>query len=104
MLKESSLPSTFGRDAVLGLSASISLSANLFNPIAKFLALTAANTPNISRVNPNQPSAATIIAINIKGSEKMECSNITNSLKSLSLEIYRFKFNLELFLFDFTQS
>jgi RecG-like helicase len=33
---------------------------------------------------PNQPSAATIIPIKINGSEKIECSNITSSLKSFA--------------------
>ena len=78
------LPSTFGLLAVLGFCASISLSKYLLNPMAKFLAVRAAKIPKNSKLQPNQPFAATTIAIKIKGSEKIECLNITSSLKSLS--------------------
>ena len=52
--------------------------------MAKFLAVKAARIPSINSLIPNQPFAATIIAMKIKGSEKIECLNITSSLKSFS--------------------
>ena len=86
----SNLPSTFGLFIVLGFKASISLSINLLNPIAKFLAVNAAIIPKNISLNPNQPFADTTIAIKIKGSEKIECLNITSSLKSFSFCISLF--------------
>ena len=80
----SSLPSTFGLFIVRGFKASMSLSINLLKPIAKFLAVNAARIPKNKSLKPNQPFAATTIAIKMKGSEKIECLNITSSLKSFN--------------------
>ena len=66
-------PSTLGRPAVRGLCLSYTRSTYRLNPIAALRALIAASVPKISSFIPNHPSAATIIAIKIKGSEKILC-------------------------------
>jgi hypothetical protein len=69
--------------------------------MAKLRAETAARVPRNNNLHPNHPSAATSIAIKIKGSENTECLNITNSEKSARIFLNLFTSNFYFLIFNF---